>query len=222
MAVRSVGATANTLLGNTTSTSTSSTTDLEELQEELEESYKKKYEEMLQQLQSNSTDTTTKTYSTMSSSAEDVGDALSVIQAAVESGDTATAISNISDFVTSYNSMLASMSSAGGAENNAMITQFKKYFSENEEALKSVGITASSSGVLSLDTETLASADADSLSAVFGTDNELTEQISKLSDTVMQVASLKISGYNSLQTMYGNSGTLNSKNLVASILDAFS
>lgn len=231
MAVRSIstGSVTNSLVSSDSSTnvdsstSVDSSTDVEKLQEQLEAAYQEKYASLLQQLQTTtSSDSGTSTYTAMSTAAEDVSDHLNSIQSLLTTGDTDSAISEISDFVTSYNSMLANMSSSGGAESSALISQFKAYFSENEDALSAVGITMSKSGVLTLDTETLAATDSDSLKAVFGTENTLVSDVSKLSDTVKQVASLKISGYNSLQTLYGNSGTLNQSNLCASILDAFS
>ncbi|MCR4843354.1 MAG: hypothetical protein K5840_08845 [Eubacterium sp.] len=221
MAVSSIGiGTSVSEILEEAKSSLSDTTSAEELNEKLQAAYEEKYKEYLESLQTGTSTSSTKSaYTALSQEGEDVSDALKVMQEALAGGDTETIATAVSDFASCYNSLLSGLSSASSAECTALMKQFQSYFSENEDVLEAAGISISSSGKLSVDSEVLASADLSEVTELFASGSTLSSNIDKLSASVVSVATLKISGYNALQTLYGNSGELTSKNLTATLLD---
>ena len=221
MGVRSIGtgSLVNDLLDTSSITEEE---ELEDLEEKLKEAYAEKQKEYVESLKTGTSSSGTAAYTALSDSAESVGDAFDAIRQAVGRSDAAAIEEAVTGFVSSYNAMLSGLKTVSGAECNAMLKQFAAYAEEHKEELSAIGISVASSGKLSVDAEALATADPEAVEALFGSGAGFASKVRKVSDSAVSVASLKTSGYNALQLLYGNSGTLNKKNMTASILDAFS
>ena len=197
---------------------TSQAASTEEAEKALKQAYNEKIKEMMSGSGSSASETTL--YKTVSSAAENASDALCKVKAAIKSGSGAAAA--ISSFATSYNAMLSAMSSVSGVEEKAILKQFQSYLSDNKEKLSAIGITFSSDGKLSVDEDTLGSADTENLSKVFGSSSAFMTKMTKLTSSVISVATLKTSGANAITTLYGKSGSYSSESLNTSLLNAFS
>ncbi|MCR4842085.1 MAG: hypothetical protein K5840_02360 [Eubacterium sp.] len=201
--------------------SSTSSADIEELEEKLEEAYAKAAQEAATS-SSSTTSSATKLYANLSASAENTQDLIETLQEAAESGDSTAIAAALSDFATSYNSMVGYLKDVGSAECVAMIGAFTSYFSDNEDALESIGITFSSSGKITVDSEALAAADSEEVAKLLGSSSSLMQNMKKMTDATVEVATLKVSADQALSTLYGSAGVINEYTLTASFLDMMS
>ena len=220
MSVSSVSSLSNSL---NLASNISSDDDLQEVEEKLKEAYKKKAQELAAKAQGTSTESEKTTlYKNLEQVSSDVSDNIAVLQNSLSSGNRESITENLTNFLSAYNAMVSYLSDVGTPECNAMLRSMKAEWESYETELKSIGISMQSSGTLTLDAETFEAAELDDIKNAYQQSDGWLSKVEKLSGAATKVASLKTSGYNALQVLYGNAGTFNESNLVASILDAFS
>lgn len=91
----------------------------------------------------------------------------SLFAMAEKSGSSQNAVSEIVNFVDSYNSMLTAMQKEGGALNTVYVNQLTQSFSSGKDAYAAVGITADRNGTLHIDRDTLQKASIEDLKKAF-------------------------------------------------------
>ncbi len=87
---------------------------------------------------------------------------------AKEKGSTKEYTAEVTNFIDSYNEMVKNMSSAGGTMNELYAQQLKSNYSDHQEELAAVGITAAKDGTLQINQEALEKADISALEKAFG------------------------------------------------------
>ena len=201
--------------------SSSSLTDeeIEEINEKMEEEYAQAVKEAAS---GSSSSSTSALYANLTESAQDTNDLLNKLKEAADSNDPDTIRETISEFATSYNSLLTYLKSTGSTECSAIISAMTTYLKDNEDALNAAGITISSSGKLTIDSETLESADTTALAEIFSSSSTTMKELSKLSASALSVASMKSSHYEALSSLYDGSGSINTHTLTRTFLDMMS
>ncbi len=196
--------------------------DIEALEEKLEEAYAQKAKEAASS-GSSSADSTATLYTNMTSASEDTKKLIKELASSIENGGSDSIQEKISEFVTSYNSMISYLKKAGTAECSAMINAFAGYFRARQDDLSAVGITINSStGKLTVDADKLSLADTETLSSLFGSSSSMMSSVEKLTESSVTVASMKASAHKALSTLYGDSGQINEYTLTQSFLDMMS
>lgn len=119
--------------------------------------------------------------------------------------------------VESYNEMIRAMTDEGGTVNEIYLKQMKGYFKNAKSDLEALGITQSSDGTLSVNTELLKGADIQKLVKTLGMEGSFTDDIGKRAQNVISNAETNLAVLNKSQyaglysyNQYGND-----------ILDAF-
>ncbi len=195
--------------------------ELEEINSKLEEEYAEAVKNAASG--SSSTTSTATLYANLTESAQDTNDLLETLKEAADSGDTDSIRQALSDFATSYNSLMTYLKSTGSTECTAIISAMTTYLKNNEDALNAAGITISSStGKLTIDSDTLASADMTDLAEVFSSSSSTMKEMRKLATSALSVASMKSSHYEAISSLYDGSGSINSQTLTKTFLDMMS
>ena len=115
------------------------------------------------------------------------------------------AVSEIKNFVNSYNLLLGHLNSSGEAVDTAYGKKLMSYASENAEMLKKAGITIGTGGKLSLDESRLKMAKPADLKAIFSEKNSFGEKTGKFADDIRKVAGEKIDELEK-SLLYGSAG----------------
>ncbi|RDY31873.1 hypothetical protein [Lachnotalea glycerini] len=115
----------------------------------------------------------------------------------------------INSFIDDYNTMLNKLDNIGGSLNNMYAKQLRNYVTQNETALKNIGITKTKAGTLSVNQEKLKTADISAIQKVFGTNGSFVYKVASKSKSVeanaeTNLASLNKSTYSSFN--YNKSG----------------
>lgn len=126
---------------------------------------------------------------------------------AASSSDTSEITSKIQAWVTSYNSMVSSMSSRGTQNDITFLVNLGKIYVDNESSLNSIGITRSTNGQLTVDTEKLKSADIGSLKSVFNGENSYSEKIKTSTESIQKVSSAMSAMSNVYSQNYSSSAS---------------
>ena len=150
-------------------------------------------------------------YQSLQNSAEDLqqsADALNsqkLYEDAKKSGDTKEICDYAEHLVKYYNSTVKSLKDTSGSAplNNYYRQTFVGLASNEEEALKSIGITQRKDGTLTLDQEKLKQVDVDTLEKVLG--GEFTSKLSFLADRVADNAKVNAGSVASQYNAWGNS-----------------
>lgn len=123
-----------------------------------------------------------------------------------EKKETTDILLEVKNMVESYNKTLGLLQNAEGTLNSFYCKELKYAAAENEELLKSVGITQNTNGSLTVDEKVLNCADYDSLKKVFGTESEFTKKASYISSRVAENAAANVT---SISSQYNAKGMSN-------------
>lgn len=135
-------------------------------------------------------------------------------------GYQASAASEVSAFLSSYNTLVTNMAQTGGKTNKNFLSDLNQLISDHSKELAGVGVTRQADGTLSVDAAVLAEADTDTLAKVFGSDaafaKDLKEQVSEITErTATTVDTLQI-----YSTAYSNSGSYSQYEYIKGIYDS--
>ncbi|QIB70208.1 hypothetical protein Ami103574_13305 [Aminipila butyrica] len=103
---------------------------------------------------------------------------------AEKSGSTKSVVSEATDFVNNYNSMLSSINELGGTENRQFLASLKQYAQDNKDALKQAGITVLTDGSLIMNKKDMSAASLDSLKAVLNSKDSFAAKVTDLSSDI--------------------------------------
>lgn len=128
----------------------------------------------------------------------------SLYEKAKESNDTEEICKETQTLVEEYNNTMKILQSDPGPLNNYYYEMLQEAASGNREALESVGITVSKNGKMTVDSDKLKAADADTLEKALGSSGFT----SKVSFVAGRVSDNAQAGTKSLASQYGADGSL--------------
>ncbi|QAT43507.1 hypothetical protein [Aminipila luticellarii] len=134
----------------------------------------------------------------------------SLFAGAEKLGSTKTVVSEATDFVNHYNNMLSSISKLGGSENKKFASQLKQYAQDNQDALKSVGITVLTDGSLTMNKNEMKEASLEDLKKVFNGEDSFADKVTNLSSDIEKNVQEKLK--ENLITLGASSNTASSGN----------
>lgn len=108
-------------------------------------------------------------------------------------------ITEVTNLVSDYNTMIADLSNAGGTVNGVYLKQMKGYFQNAQKQLEELGITADANGKLSIDKNKLEGADALLLKEAFGKEGTFVDDIGKRAENVISNAKTNLAVINKNQ-----------------------
>lgn len=124
------------------------------------------------------------------------------------------AVAEVKNFVNNYNLMLGRLNSSGENTDTAYSKKLSAYVTGSAKALEKIGITAGSSGILSLDEKKLKGAETADIKAVFHGKDSFGEKVGKQAENIRDMAEEKVTAleknsyYSSANyTRYGTSVT---------------
>ena len=117
------------------------------------------------------------------------------------------AAKDIAGLLNSYNTMISNLMEAGGSTNKNFLSELNQIMKDYGKELSAVGITGNEDGTLALDAETLAGADMDVLSEVFGPDADFSQKLTGQMDTIVQKTATTVDTLQIYSTAYSNSGS---------------
>lgn len=133
----------------------------------------------------------------------------SLFHKAQEQNDTKDIVTEIRNMVTSYNETLELLQDADGSLNHFYYKELRDTVTNNEELLKSAGVTQSEDGSLNLGEKVLESVDYDTLKKVFGSESDFTKRVDYISGRVAENASVNVAStsnqYNAKGYSYNSS-----------------
>ncbi|MDO4302708.1 MAG: hypothetical protein Q4D94_02225 [Bacillota bacterium] len=109
------------------------------------------------------------------------------------------AVAEVTNLVSDYNLMIASLKDAGGTVDGVYLKQMKGYFQNAQKQLEELGITADADGKLSVNKEKLEGADALLLKAAFGEEGTFVDDIGKRAENVIANAKTNLALINKNQ-----------------------
>lgn len=109
------------------------------------------------------------------------------------------AVAEVTNLVSDYNLMIASLKDAGGTVDGVYLKQMKGYFQNAQKQLEELGITADADGKLSINKEKLEGADALLLKAAFGEEGTFVDDIGKRAENVIANAKTNLALINKNQ-----------------------
>lgn len=95
-----------------------------------------------------------------------------------------------------YNALVRSMEEEGGTVNQLYLKRMQEYLKDAGEDLKRIGITGDKSGMLSLDKETLKTADVQELKRILGTEGSFTDKAGKRAENILANAETNLAYLN--------------------------
>lgn len=128
----------------------------------------------------------------------------SIFEKARESGSNREIYDSVEELIESYNSALEILDSMDGTLNAFYGDNLTGLFSDNKEALESIGITLSKDGTLNLDKEKLQAADLETLEKVLGKGSGIMKKLSYLAGRISDNAQTNVE---SLSRQYGSGGS---------------
>lgn len=124
------------------------------------------------------------------------------------------AVAEVKNFVNNYNLMIGRLNSSGENTDTAYRKKLSAYVTGSAKALEKIGITAGSSGILSLDEKKLKEAELADIRAVFHGKDSFGEKVGKQAENIGDMAEEKVAAleknsyYSSANyTRYGTSVT---------------
>lgn len=108
----------------------------------------------------------------------------SLFAKAEESGDYSEIGKSLSSFVGDYNLMIRKLKESGDSGDAAYVKQLKAEMSKNYSALKALGISSDSDGLLTFDEKAFEAADKEKLKELFGPSSELAAGLKKLAGKI--------------------------------------
>lgn len=108
----------------------------------------------------------------------------SLFAKAEESGDYSEIGKGLSSFVGDYNLMLRKLKESSDSADAAYLKQLKTEMNKRYSALKELGITSDTNGLLTFDEKAFEAADKTKLKELFGTSGGLAESIKKLAGDI--------------------------------------
>lgn len=140
----------------------------------------------------------------------------SIYDKAKASGSTKDILADVSKMVEEYNATMKHLRTTGGTMNEFYRQQLKALPADCRDALKSIGITQTKDGSLSVDEKLLQSADADTLKMALGSETGFASKLNYISNRINQNASANLASasnrYNSNGSSYMNSFEANKYN----------
>ncbi len=137
-----------------------------------------------------------------------------------KAGYEADARSEVSSFVSSYNTLITNLAQTGGKTNKNFLSDLNQLVADHEKELAGAGVTRQEDGTLALDAAVLADADVDTIAGVFGPDasfaGALGEQVHAIAErTATTVDTLQI-----YSTAYSNSGSYSQYEYIKGLYDS--
>ncbi|MDD7176707.1 MAG: hypothetical protein SPG09_07270 [Lachnospiraceae bacterium] len=129
------------------------------------------------------------------------------------------AAKDIASLLNSHNTMIANLMEAGGNANKNFLSELNQLMKDYGKELSAVGITRNEDGTLALDAETLAGADMDVLSEVFGPDADFSQKLTGQMDTIVQKTATTVDTLQIYSTAYSNSGSYSQYDYLKGIYD---
>lgn len=145
-------------------------------------------------------------------SSDEVGN---IYEGALENQDMAQVISQIKEFVDTYNTLWEDINKVGGTIKNVYGSEITNIVNDNAEALKKAGISVSEEGSLSLDMEKLNSVEMEDVKNLFAAENSLSNDISSNLSEVIDIINQAVRIKEAMGTSYTNSGNYNNSVLSA-------
>lgn len=122
-----------------------------------------------------------------------------------EAGKKKEAVAEVRNFVNNYNLLLGRLNSSGENTDTAYSKKLSAYVAGCAGALEKIGITAGSSGMLSLDENRLKEAESADIEAVFHEKDSFGEKAGKLAEDIREMAEEKMAALER-SCCYGSAG----------------
>lgn len=116
----------------------------------------------------------------------------------------------VTKLIDNYNATLSDLKQSSGVLNQYYHQTLRDVALENQDALEEIGITVSSSGILSLNSEKLESADWEKVEKLLGSEGDF---MKRMSYVAVRVADNAKTNAESLSSTYNSSGNLSSSYL---------
>ena len=121
--------------------------------------------------------------------------------------DKSELIKKISNFVTAYNSEVASLDNCGSAMKNTFSKELKSAYAVNKELLDQANITIDSNGKMSIDNDKIEKAEVSKLQEIFGENSTYMKALAASADSIYGIVAKALSygttNYTSAGTMLG-------------------
>lgn len=131
----------------------------------------------------------------------------SVFENARKSGSNREIYDSVEELIESYNSTFEILDSMEGTLDTFYSKNLTGFFSDNKEALQSIGITMSKNGTLNLDKEKLQAADLETLEKVLGNASGIMKKLSYLAGRISDNAQTNVESLGRQYSSGGNSYT---------------
>ena len=113
----------------------------------------------------------------------------------------------VSNFISSYNTLLSNMSKVGKTIENTYKTKLDELADKNKEQLATIGITIENNGKLKFDSAKLKKTDITEIKKLLGSDSEFINSVKEQSCAVNNVVSQALNIQKSLSSLYKSSST---------------
>lgn len=114
------------------------------------------------------------------------------------------AVKEIKGFLQDYNNMIERLKNVDSTVSKLYVKQLGGHVSDNQDVLRELGITQSTTGTLKLDEDKLAKADLEKLKKVFGTSGGFITKICSWAEKIAANAEANLSGMYQSENLYGN------------------
>lgn len=128
--------------------------------------------------------------------------------------------SQVSSFVSSYNTLITNMAQTGGKTNKNFLSDLNQLISDHEEELAAAGVTRQEDGTLALDASVLADADMDTLSGIFGPDASFAGKLGEQVDAIAERTATTVNTLQIYSTAYSNSGSYSEYEYIKGLYDS--
>lgn len=126
------------------------------------------------------------------------------IFAKIKDGDTSAICKEAEQLAEGYNEVMSLLKKNPDGMNPVYLKALKSFADDNKEALESVGISVGKDGLLSVDKDKLAAADAEALKRVFGAESSFVPGVSFIASKASDNARAEAESISSLYGANGN------------------
>lgn len=132
---------------------------------------------------------------------------------ALESGDHTQVYAKVKEFVKNYQSLRSDMQKLGGTIESAYGAKMDAYLEKYEEQLAKIGITVKEDNSLSIDEETLKSADLEDIKAIFAQEDGFSDKLASTLSNIVDIVEKAVNIRESLTQTYNSKAGLTSSKL---------
>ena len=129
------------------------------------------------------------------------------------------AVQDVAGLLNSYNTMVSSLSEAGGKSNKNFLNELNQLMDDYDEELAAFGISKRPDGTMALDANVLAGAELGALAEMFGPGANFAEELGNQVTAIAEKTASTVDALQIYSTAYSNSGSYSQYEYLKGIYD---